>query len=77
MSETLPPLETPVIVTMDDGTEFRAMRIIVFDGERDCWAWATADEFEPSAPECWDDGVCWASNSEHKPSRQPVAWRSI
>lgn len=70
-----PPLETPVIVSMDDGTEFRAMRIYVEDGEGGCHAWATAEEDDPAAPPCWDDGVCWGSNSDNKPSRQPVAWR--
>ena len=72
-----PPLETPVIVTMDDGTEFKAMRIVVGDDDGDCTTWGTADEFEPSAPECWCDGVCWASNSDGKPSREPVAWRPV
>lgn len=73
-----PPLETPVIVTMEDGTEFKAVRVIIVDGsENDCAAWATADEFEPNCPSCWCDGVCWASNSEHRPSRQPVAWRLV
>ena len=73
----MPPLEKPVIVTMDDGTEFRAMRIYVEDGADGCHAWATADEYEPLAPECWTDGVCWGSNDDNKPSRKPVAWRSM
>ena len=72
-----PLLETPVIVTMDDGTEFRAMRIWVEDGEGGCPAWATCDEYEPNAPPCWDDGICWASNADGQPSRAPVAWRPI
>lgn len=73
-----PPLHTPVIVTLDDGTEFKAVRVVIVDGsENDCSAWATADEFEPQCPPCWDDGICWVSNSEHKPSRQPVAWRFV
>lgn len=73
-----PPLEKVVIVTMDDGVEFKAMRVLV-DGDdgRSCETWITANEFEPSCPECWDDGMCWASNSSCVPSRQPVAWRDI
>lgn len=71
-----PPLDTPVIVTMDDGTEFSAMRIIVAGDVTDCETWATADEHESNCPSCWTDGVCWASNEDEKPSRQPVAWRT-
>jgi len=77
LHDEFPPLQIPVIVTMDDGAEFRAMRIYVEDGEDGAHAWATAEEYEPAAPECWDDGVCWASNADGKPSRQPVAWRNI
>lgn len=72
-----PPLETPVIVTMDDGSEFKAVRIIVTGDFQDHETWATADEWEPNAPECWDDGTCWGSNAAGQPSRQPVAWRYI
>lgn len=28
-------------------------------------------------PPCWDDGVCWESNSEGAASDAPVQWRSI
>lgn len=73
----MPPIEKPVIVTMDDGAEFRAMRIVVEDGDGGVGAWATADEYEPSAPECWTDGVCWGANDDGVPSRKPVAWREI
>ena len=54
----MPPLGTPVIVTMDDGVEFKAMRIIVAGDVDECPTWATALEYEPSAPECWCNGVC-------------------
>lgn len=70
-----PPLETPVTVTMCDGVEFKAMRIIVAGDVSGCATWGTVDEWEPNAPACWDDGVCWGNNSDNKPSRQPVAWR--
>ena len=72
-----PPLEETVIVTMRDGTEFRAMRIWVEDDNGGSTAWATADEHEPLAPMCWCDGVCWATNSAGKRSKKPVAWRPI
>lgn len=70
-----PPLETPVIVTMDDGVEFLAMRVVVMGDVSDCHAWTVADEHEPNCPPCWTDGVCWGSNEYEQPSRQPVAWR--
>ena len=66
-----PPLETPVIVTMDDGVEFRAMRVAVYGNTSNCFAWSVADEHEPKCPECWDDGICWLG------SRSPVDWRHI
>jgi hypothetical protein len=72
-----PPLEQPVIVTMHDGTEFVAVRIIVRGETEDYAVWATSDEYEPNCPECWDDGVCWGSNSNGQPSRKPVAWRPV
>ena len=72
-----PPLETPVVVTMEDGTEFRAMRIWVENAEDGCSAWAACDEHEPHVPPCWDDGVCWGSNGDGQRSRAPVSWRNI
>lgn len=71
----LPPLEHHVILTMANGIEFVGCRIWVEDGERGCWAWATADEYEPKAPKCWSDGVCWGRNEDCKPSKQPRHWR--
>ena len=70
-------LEHPVTVTLSDGREFRAIRVIVFDGERDCETWATADEYEPLCPPCWTDGTCWASNDDNLPSMPVVAWRPV
>lgn len=46
----LPPLDHKVILTMPRGTEFVGLRVWVEDGEGGCWAWATADEYEPKAP---------------------------
>jgi hypothetical protein len=77
LAEKFPPLGTPVIVTMADGTEFCAIRIFVEDDEGGSTAWATADEHEPNCPDCWDDGVCWQIAADGLPSRQPVAWRHI
>lgn len=44
------------------------------DGD-DCGGWYFAEDQEP--PECWTDGVCWASNSEGYPSTQPDAWKPL
>lgn len=68
-ADELPPLEHHVVLTMPRGTEFVGCRIIVEDENGSAWAWATADEYEPKAPRCWDDGVCW----NH--SKQPRHWR--
>ena len=36
-----------------------------------CWEWAGDNE----PPECWTDGVCWASNEDHVASVQPTEWK--
>lgn len=74
-ADELPPLGHRVILTMPNGTEFVGCRVWVEDGNGGAWAWATADEYEPKAPKCWDDGVCWGRNSNDKPSKQPRHWR--
>ena len=76
-ADELPPLERRVILTLEDGAEFAGVRLLVNDGEKDVWAWATAEEYEPSAPECWCDGICWGSNSDGVPSEQPRPWRHL
>ena len=44
------------------------------DGDSALYGWvATTDEH----PEDWDDGVCWGSNGDGKPSRKPTAWRHL
>jgi hypothetical protein len=71
----LPPMECRVVLTLANGVEFWGCRIWVECDEGGTWAWATADEYEPCAPECWDDGVCWGMNGAGVPSEQPVSWR--
>lgn len=75
LADELPPLEHHVILTMGNGVEFVGCRIWVEDGEGGGWAWATVDEYEPRAPKCWTDGVCWGRNEDDRPSRQPRHWR--
>lgn len=70
-----PPMDTPVTLIMDDGTEFVGRRIYVEDDDGCMWAWATEDEHEPNMPECWTDGVCWGSNEYEQSSKQPRWWR--
>ncbi len=42
------------------------------DGE-ECSCWVFATEQEP--PECWTDGVCWASNADEVESMPPTRWK--
>lgn len=73
-----PEIQRRVIVTLSDGREFQARRILVTGAAgEDCWAWAAADDGEPQVPACWDDGVCWAENADGVPSMPVVAWREI
>jgi hypothetical protein len=69
----MPEFETAVLVTMPNGDEFQAMRIMM-----DEWhCWATLEEDEPLQPECWTDGVCWEENENLQKSIDPVSWRPI
>lgn len=43
--------------------------------EQDCCCWVFTTEKEP--PECWTDGVCWASNEDEVPSVQPTHWQPL
>ena len=46
------------------------------DGDgNDCSCWCAVDE--GSAPPCWDDDVCWATNSAGVASDPPVAWQPV
>lgn len=45
------------------------------DDNQDVSAWVVIDEQEP--PESWCDGVCWATNSNGKPSVLPVRWKPL
>lgn len=42
---------------------------------KDVLGWV-ADEGQ-EYPECWDDGVCWESNSAGLASDYPVQWRPL
>lgn len=66
-----PPLMQRVVLTMENGAEFDGCRTLVSGGDdgKVVWAWMTADEHEPLAPECWTEGVCWDD------SEQPRHWR--
>jgi len=43
--------------------------------EQDCCAWVFVGDQEP--PDCWTDGVCWASNENEEKSVEPIAWKPI
>ena len=38
-----------------------------------CGGWAFVTDQEP--PECWTDGICWATNEDGVPSVQPTHWK--
>ncbi|WP_298281170.1 hypothetical protein [Acidocella sp.] len=40
----------------------------------ECWAWHFMLEGQ-EPPDCWTDGVCWASNEDGAPSVQPTKWK--
>lgn len=42
---------------------------------RPCGGWAFTTHQEP--PDCWTDGVCWATNEDGVPSVQPTAWMPL
>ena len=41
----------------------------------DVGGWNFVTEQEP--PECWTDGICWASNEDGVPSIQPTHWKEL
>ncbi|MBK61656.1 MAG: hypothetical protein CL575_01690 [Altererythrobacter sp.] len=43
------------------------------DNEEPCGGWAFVTDQEP--PECWTDGVCWASNEDEVASVWPTHWK--
>jgi hypothetical protein len=43
--------------------------------EGECGGWAFTTEQEP--PDCWTDGVCWASNEDEDPSVPPIYWKPL
>jgi hypothetical protein len=38
-----------------------------------CGGWAIASDQEP--PACWTDGICWETNEDGVPSKQPTRWK--
>lgn len=40
-----------------------------------CGGWSFASEQEP--PDCWTDGICWASNEDGLPSVRPTEWKYL
>ena len=70
------PIDRPV----DLRVKGKALRCVWEGGfvngdDENCYCWQTVNEDDPSAPECWTDGVCWEENSDLKRSAQPTGWR--
>lgn len=64
------PRNRPIIVRTATGRIVK-VKWTVLDG--DSAGWGTPEEDDPH-PNCWDDGFCWASNSDEEPSDPPASW---
>lgn len=45
------------------------------EDEDDCYCWVIVEDQEP--PDCWTDGVCWASNADEIASVKPTHWKPL
>jgi len=45
------------------------------EDEDECGGWYFVEDQEP--PDCWTDGVCWASNAEGNHSIEPTHWKAL
>lgn len=70
--ETAPRGDDPITLHMPDGRSFKAILVPVEGEDGAVWAWG--ESVEGDAPDDWCDGICWAFNSNGKPSTQPVGW---
>lgn len=74
--KTAPRDRSEVDILTGDGFEllarFEPHGFMDMDGN-DVGGWVAVVDGEH--PECWTDGVCWASNEMEVESDQPVAWR--
>lgn len=73
---TAAPFQTPVVVQLENGFELLAVLepdASMDENERACDQWREAQE--GTAPDCWSEGACWASNADETPSLQPVMWK--
>ena len=47
-------------------------KICCDDNDNDSYSWVCHSE---NPPDCWDDGICWHSNSNGIQSVKPTYWR--
>jgi hypothetical protein len=66
----LAPRTRAIIVKTAAGRILKVKWVIIGD---DAQGWGVPEEDDPH-PNCWDDGFCWASNSDEEPSDPPVGW---
>lgn len=64
------PRTRPIVAQTEQGRIVKAKWVQLDD---DNAGWGTPEEDDPH-PKCWDDGFCWASNSDGEPSDPPVLW---
>lgn len=67
------PLDRQIIVQTRSGHIFKAKWVRLDD---ETAGWGTMEEGDLH-PICWDNGFCWAINSDEEPSDPPVAWIEI
>jgi|GEM_PF-2322679 len=57
-----------------EGSDFVVQWIHGLEGkDGPCGGWSIASEQEP--PACWTDGICWETNEDGLPSKQPMRWK--
>jgi hypothetical protein len=69
--ETAPKDGTHVALVTRGGSVVRAE----WQDTNDWNTWVATNEGEH--PLSWDDGVCWAFNSDNEPSDPPIAWMPL
>ena len=64
------PFDTPIVVVTRGGSVLKAQTAYGIADEGYVWIAVNKDEH----PCCWDDGVCWATNSDYEESDPPMWW---
>lgn len=74
------PTDRPIEVKVKGYRYPRVVELVPVEGddaETETWAWACMSDDENDWPRGWDDGICWAVNSDGVESPQPTGWREV